>query len=249
MTSDKHDPNEARDSFVSRTPQSSDPAAVAFQLPEGFQTEDTADLVRRAQEGDVVALNDLFARYHSLMVEIARRRLGPKLRLKEDPDDLAQTTFREATRDFKHYEYRGEGSLLKWLMQILQNKIRDKAEFYSASKRDTSLELSLDPPTDPNRDFTPSIEPASDLSVTRQVQRDERFEYLRKGLEQLTPEYRRAITLVFFEGLTLREAGQRMGGRTEDALRMMLRRAEAKLGEILRTSLGKDYRDPTQSSM
>jgi RNA polymerase sigma factor (sigma-70 family) len=249
MTANQRDPNQARDSFVSRTPASSDAAAVAFQLPEGFQTEDTADLVRRAQEGDVVALNDLFARYHSLMVEIARRRLGPKLRLKEDPDDLAQTTFREATRDFKHYEYRGEGSLLKWLIQILQNKIRDKAEFYSASKRDTSLELSLDPPVDPNRDFTPTIEPASDLSVTRQVQRDERFEYLRRGLEQLTPEYRRAITLVFFEGLTLREAGQRMGGRTEDALRMMLRRAEGKLGEILRTSLGKDYRDPTQSSM
>lgn len=248
MSADKNEPHEPRDSFVSRTPQSSDPEFVAFQLPDGFKTEDTAGLVHRAQEGDVAALNDLFARYHSLMVEIARRRLGPKLRLKEDPDDLAQTTFREATRDFKRYEYRGEGSLLKWLIQILQNKIRDKAEFYSASKRDTSLELSLDPPVDPNRDFTPNIEPASDLSVTRQVQRDERFEFLRKGLEQLTPEYRRAITLVFFEGLTLREAGQRMGGRTEDALRMMLRRAESKLGEILRTSLGKDYRDPTQSS-
>jgi len=217
--------------------------------PGSIKNEEIKDLVVRAKAGDADALNELFARHHPLLLDVARRRIGARLRLKEEPDDLAQTTFREATRDFKHYEYRGEGSLLKWLMQILQNKIRDKAEFYSASKRDTSLELSLDPPTDPNRDFTPSIEPASDLSVTRQVQRDERFEYLRKGLEQLTPEYRRAITLVFFEGLTLREAGQRMGGRTEDALRMMLRRAEAKLGEILRTSLGKDYRDPTQASM
>jgi RNA polymerase sigma factor (sigma-70 family) len=226
-------------------PGASDVLGAEFRLPEGFENADTSDLVRRAQEGDALALNDLFARYHSLMVEIARRRLGPRLRLKEDPDDLAQTTFREATRDFKRYEYRGEGSLLRWLIQILQNKIRDKAEFYAASKRDTSLETALDPPVDPARDFTPRIDPASDLSVTRQVQRDERFELLRKGLEQLNPEYRQAITLVFFQGMTLREAGARMGGRTEDALRMMLRRAEHKLGEILRTSLGKDYRDST----
>jgi len=223
--------------------------AGQFQLPEGFANDDTRALVTRAQDGDVVALNELFARYHSVMVEIARRRLGPRLRLKEDPDDLAQTTFREATRDFKRYEYRGDQSLLKWLIQILQNKIRDKAEYYSASKRDTSLETTLEPPVNPDRDFTPQVEPVSDeLSVTRVVQRDERFELLRKGLEQLTPEYRQAIALVFFQGLTLREAGQRLGGRSEDALRMMLRRAEVKLGEILKTSLGKDFRGPSSST-
>ncbi len=210
-----------------------------FEFPDGFRNDDTAGLVRRAKDGDVDALNDLFARYHSTMVEVARRRLGPKLRLKEDPDDLAQTTFREATRDFGHYEYRGEGSLLRWLIQILQNKIRDKAEFYSAGKRDTALEAKLDAPL---ADATPKPEPQSrDLSVTRQVTRDEREEMLREALGHLTPEYRQAITLVFFEGHSLREAGQRMEGRSEDALRMMLRRAEAKLKEILRRRAGEDF--------
>jgi hypothetical protein len=52
-----------------------------FHLPEGFRDADTQAIVKRAQEGDVQALNDLFARYHSLMVEIARRRLGPRLAL------------------------------------------------------------------------------------------------------------------------------------------------------------------------
>ena len=212
-------------------------------LPHATELDasETAELVRRAQGDDVEALNDLFARYHALMVEVARRRLGPKLRLKEDPDDLAQTTFREATRDFKRYEYRGEGSLVRWLIQILQNKIRDKAEFYSAGKRDASLETALEMPVDPERDFAPKTEPqSSDLSVTRQVQRDERFSMLRDSLSELSPEYRQAITLVFFQGLSLREAGERMGGRSEDALRMMLRRAEGKLGDILKRSVGKD---------
>jgi RNA polymerase sigma-70 factor (subfamily 1) len=222
-------------------PPNAQPEEEAFSLPPGFETEDTAELVRRAQAGDVDALNDLFARYHSQMVEIARRRIGPKLRRKEDPDDLAQTTFREATRDFKKYEYRGEGSLVRWLVQILQNKIRDKAEFYAAGKRNTSMETALDAPLNRQNPDSRGMEPeAKDLSVTRQVQRDERFEILRKALVELSPEYREAITLVFFQGLPLREAGQRMGGRSEDALRMLLRRAEAKLRDILKTPLGKD---------
>jgi RNA polymerase sigma-70 factor (subfamily 1) len=228
-------------SDTTNNPESAQPEEGAFSLPPGFETPDTAELVRRAQAGDVDALNDLFARYHSQMVEIARRRIGPKLRRKEEPDDLAQTTFREATSDFKNYEYRGEGSLVRWLVQILQNKIRDKAEFYAAGKRNTSLETALDAPLDRQNADSRGMEPeAPDLSVTRQVQRDERFEILRKALVELSPEYREAITLVFFQGLPLREAGQRMGGRSEDALRMLLRRAEAKLKEVLKTPLGKD---------
>jgi RNA polymerase sigma-70 factor (ECF subfamily) len=209
-----------------------------FSLPEGFESDESADLIARAKQGDADALNELFARYHAIMVEVARRRIGPRLRLKEDPVDLAQTTFREATRDFARYEYRGPGSLLKWLIQILQNKIRDKAEFYAAGKRDSSLEVTFEPP--PGAETTRGApEPSSkDLSVTRVVQRDERFEYLRDALAQLSPEHRQAITLVFFEGLSLREAGERMGGRTDDALRMLLRRAEGRLGEILKRSYG-----------
>ncbi|MCE9593858.1 MAG: RNA polymerase sigma factor [Planctomycetes bacterium] len=214
---------------------------VAFALPEGFRSHETEELVRLAQSGEAEALNELFLRYHGIMLEVARRKLGAKLRRKEDPDDLAQTTFREATRDFKSYQYRGEDSLLRWLIQILQNKIRDKAEFYSAGKRDTAVETALEGPVDSTRDTPSRIEPPShDLSVTRQVQRDESFQLLRKAVEELSPEHRQAITLVFFQGMQLRDAGERMGGKTEDAVRMMLRRAEGRLNELLRTKLGKD---------
>lgn len=206
---------------------------------EGSSDDEIRDLVERAHEGDADALNDLFARYHQTMVEVARRKLGPRLRLKEDPDDLAQTTFREATRDFSRYQYQGQGSLLRWLVQILQNKIRDKAEFYSAGKRDLSRERAMDGGRGADGDEpTPMDFVSGDLSVTKVVQRDENFELLRETLQELKPEHRQAISLVFFEGLQLREAGERMGGRSEDAVRMMLRRAEAKLGEKLKGQLG-----------
>ena len=209
--------------------------------PRNLERADTADLVQWAQSGDADALNELFARHYQTMLELARRQLGSKLRTKEEPDDLAQTTFREATRDFASYTWRGEGSLLRWLIQILQNKIRDRAEFYSASKRDSSKERSLEGAAPSDGDPPPTVEPPSaDLTVTMEVERGESFEFLRAALNDLSPLHRKAITLVFFQGLSLREAGEQMDGRSEDAVRMMLRRAEGRLHELLRRSLGKD---------
>jgi RNA polymerase sigma-70 factor (subfamily 1) len=221
------------------SPSEQEPRPGAEGIPD-IAERDAEALVRAAQAGDAAALNELFARHHHTMVEMARRRLGAKLRQKEDPDDLAQTTFREATRDFASYEWRGEGSLLRWLVQIMQNKIRDKAEFYSAGKRDLSRERGMEAPLASDEEPTAVEPPSGDLSVTMQVQRGENYELLGKALAELSPEHRSAITLVFFQGLSLREAGERMGGRSEDAVRMMLRRAEGRLGELLRPSLGRD---------
>ena len=205
------------------------------------KNEEIRELVVRAKGGDADALNELFARHHPLLLDVARRRIGARLRLKEEPDDLAQTTFREATRDFANYEYRGPDSLVRWLMQILQNKIRDKAEFYAANKRDQTRERTLSSTSPAGVDPLPGMDPPSpDLSVTMQVQREEAFGHLRRALGELSREHREAITLVFFEGLSLREAGEKMQGRSEDAVRMMMRRAEGKLGEMLKGSLGKD---------
>ncbi|MFT7668658.1 MAG: RNA polymerase sigma-70 factor (subfamily 1) [Planctomycetota bacterium] len=201
-------------------------------------TDETKRLVDLAQGGDVEALNELFTRYYQTMVEVARRRLGTRLRTKEEPSDLAQTTFREAHRDFGKYTYRGEGSLLRWLVQILQNKIRDRAEFYSAGKRDLSRERSMEVPVTGGDEVMRIEPPADDLTVTMQVQRVEDFDMVRNALSELSPDHRKAITLVFFQGLSLREAGKQMDGRTEDAVRMLLRRAEARLGDILKGTFG-----------
>ena len=216
-----------------------DSSEPAPEKPQGqTPSDETRQLVDEAQGGDVEALNELFARHYQTMLEVARRRLGARLRTKEEPDDLAQTTFREATRDFANYTYRGEGSLLRWLIQILQNKIRDRAEFYSAGKRDLSKERSMEISPDGGASELGFFEPPTDdLTVTVQVQRGEDYDLVRQALTELTPDHRKAITLVFFQGLSLREAGEQMEGRSEDAVRMLLRRAEARMGEILKTSL------------
>lgn len=202
-------------------------------------SDETPALIERAKAGDSEALNELFARHHGLMVELARRKIGPRLRQKEDADDLAQTTFREATRDFRQYQYRGQGSFLRWLVQILANKIRDKAEYYGATKRDSGRERSGEERMGDSDDLHRYDPPSHDLTVTQTLAREEEFKILRSALDELSPDHRKAITLVFFQGLSLREAGQLMDGRSEDAVRMLLRRAEGHLQELTRTRLTK----------
>jgi RNA polymerase sigma-70 factor (ECF subfamily) len=211
----------------------------ALELPAAMRDQVVRELIDRAQSGDAEAMNELFGAHYPTMVELARLRLGPRLRSKEEADDLAQTTFREAVRDFHQYEYRGEGSLLSWLIQILQNKIRDKAEYYAAGKRDVAREFSVES-TRRAEDEATAFEPTSrDLTVTRVVQLNEEFEILRQAMRELSPDHRKAIALVFFKGMSLRQAGERMEGRSEDAVRMLLRRAEGRLRELTKARLGK----------
>ncbi len=198
---------------------------------------ETGDLIRLAQEGERPALEALFGRYRPAVLDFARRRIGARLRLREDPEDLTQTTFREATRDFPRYEYRGERSFLNWLTQILQNKIRDKAEFHKAAKRDVSRETGFTlrrPKDEPQVVFEP---PSRDLSTTHILQREEEAEILHEHLETLDELPRRAIELVYFQGLSLREAGERLGGRSEDAVRMLIRRAGLRIRDRLARAL------------
>src|SRR6266850_629043 len=42
---------------------------VDFELPNGFESDETGKLVARAKAGEIEALNELFARYHRLMIE------------------------------------------------------------------------------------------------------------------------------------------------------------------------------------
>jgi RNA polymerase sigma-70 factor (ECF subfamily) len=217
-------------------PEKRPPSPFELDLPE---TDETKGLVERAQSGDAAALNELFTRYHGLMVQLARQKIGAKLRSKEDADDLAQTTFREATRDFGRYQYRGDGSFLRWLVQILQNKIRDKAEYYGATKRDVTRERGAEVAPAGDSEDLKRYDPASkDLSVTQMIARDEEFKILREALDSLSDDHRKAIALVFFQGLSLREAGEKMD-RSEDAVRMLLRRAEGQLQERTRSRLAK----------
>jgi len=223
------------DSSLSSSLSSSRAAKAANEGNEERTDDETEKLVRLAQKGERPALNTLFGRYRSGVVDLARKRMGSRLQAKEDPEDLAQTTFREAARDFSGYEYRGDRSFFGWLSRILQNKIRDRAEFHAAAKRDSSREVSFTRAPGKDGKEQSQFEPASTgLAGLELAELREQLELLHEHLEELSPLHREAIRLVYFEGLSLREAGERLGQRSEAAIRMLIRRAADRLKESLK---------------
>lgn len=103
-----------------------------------------AELVARAQCGELLAWHELF---HSFKHELARECVGriPRdLRSRFDPEDVIQSAFLSAFEHIREFEYRGEGSFRAWLRRILDNALRDGIKHHCRTKRSPSLENSVE---------------------------------------------------------------------------------------------------------
>jgi len=78
------------------------------------------ELVRRCQQGELVAFTDLFRRYESQVYRLA----VTILRDEEDAEDAMQDTFLRVFERIK--SFRGESSLKTWLTAVAVNRCRDK---------------------------------------------------------------------------------------------------------------------------
>jgi RNA polymerase sigma-70 factor, ECF subfamily len=92
----------------------------------GSNLTSTADLLKRARQGDDDALNDLFRRHLSPLRRWARGRLPKWTRDLRDTEDLVQETLTQTLRRIDAFEPRHEGALQAYLRQALINRVRDE---------------------------------------------------------------------------------------------------------------------------
>lgn len=78
------------------------------------------ELVRRCQQGELVAFTDLFRRYESQVYRLA----VTILRDEQDAEDAMQDTFLRVFERIK--SFRGESSFKTWLTAVAVNRCRDK---------------------------------------------------------------------------------------------------------------------------
>lgn len=107
-------------------------------------TPAVAELVARAQGGELLAWHELF---HGFRDELARECVGriPRdLRSRFDPEDVIQSAFLSAFEHIREFEYRGEGSFRAWMRRILDNSLRDGIKHHCRTKRSPSLEKSVE---------------------------------------------------------------------------------------------------------
>jgi RNA polymerase sigma-70 factor (ECF subfamily) len=196
--------------------------------------ETTVRLLRLAKQGDRQAFGELYARYWERLLTIVRLRLGPALRAKLESADIVQEALLASLRGIDRFEYRSEGDFLHWLCRLVENRIRDQADYFNAQKRRIGREVPLQVQL-PSR--TTVLGPLDDVGAldtpSQDAVRREELEALERAIDRLPPEQREAVILTRYEGLSYGEASG-MLERSPDAVRMLVSRAMVTLAKELR---------------
>ena len=169
----------------------------------------------RARAGDRAAYDQLFALHTDRALMFVRARLGPALRARVDSMDVLQDAYLAAHRDFPGFEYTDDGSFLRWLCRIIENRIRDGQDYFGARKRQAVA--------------LPRVDPAGPSTV---LDRAEQRGKVSAALDQLDEDHRQVLLLRYFEGLSADEVGALMG-RSAGAVRSLTARALTELGKRL----------------
>jgi len=170
--------------------------------------------VRLAKGNDREALEKLFEKAYPRLLQAARFRLGPSLRARMDTLDLAQTAYHAAFRDLSKYQYAGKGSFQRWLLSILENKIRNSLEFFRAKRRDVRREVSLGA----------GEAVAAGVSPPLRILEIEDRERLEAAMDRLPESYREVLVNRYYLAMPWLEVGAHMQ-RSEEAAQMLCKRA------------------------
>lgn len=147
-----------------------------------------SQLVQRIADGEEAALNELVALYGQRLYAYAIRLTGEPAAAEDVVQESLIAVWQGAER------FRGEGRLIAWLLGIVHHKALSQAR-WSARR-----------PADPlsSEDEAAAIAPGRDDLA----ERSERDGLVQAGLESLSVEHRLVLELIFYQGLSLKEAAQ-----------------------------------------
>ncbi len=198
----------------------------------------TISLIRKAKEGDAAAVDRLVDRYSRVALECARRLAGEALKKKEQVEDLAQSALAEVWRDFRKFDYRGIGSLDRFVREVVKHKVMKKAEYWGAQCREAALERPMRTAGDDSTE-TKRVEPPVDpLTTTQVVTRHETQDRIRGAIDRLPDEHAIPLRLFDIEGLSHKEVAEKLSLPSADAARMRVQRARDALRKVLEGDKG-----------
>lgn len=183
------------------------PARADPSIP--VSERDDVELVRRVAAGDGAASRILVDRHLRSLVRFAYRMLGDV----NEAEDVAQETFLRLWKNASRWEPRAK--LSTWLFRVAHNLSVDRLR----ARRDVSVSR-LPERADPK------------APVVEQMERGERDLAVARALEGLAERQRTAISLVYYEGMSNREAADIMGVQV-DALESLLSRGRRSLRKAL----------------
>jgi RNA polymerase sigma-70 factor (ECF subfamily) len=168
-------------------------------------SEDTEDLLRLGDGGDLQAFAQFFAQHRPHLRRLVELRLDARLRPRLDASDVVQEAYLEAFRRLPDYLQERPLPFRLWLRQIVyDHTLKARRRHLGTARRDAGREVPL-----PER---------SSLLLARQLlaggptpgeqfDRRELARRLRQAVAQLPEADRELILLRHFEGLSNQEVG------------------------------------------
>ncbi|HMD30584.1 MAG TPA: sigma-70 family RNA polymerase sigma factor [Candidatus Acidoferrales bacterium] len=197
--------------------------APARGLASGPRAEESA-CIRRAQEGDVAAFEELVRTHQKRVLGI----VAGILRWSEDIEDIGQQVFLKVYLAIRRFD--GRSSFSTWLYKIAVNETYDYLRKKKARKLVYESDLSLDqeerlsqkPPEEPTR---AALDHADDRQAVERL------------LSELAPEERLMIVLKEVEGYSVEEISRAMN-MNPNTVKVRMFRARRRLSDLYKRRYG-----------
>jgi RNA polymerase sigma-70 factor, ECF subfamily len=186
-----------------------------------------SDTMNRLRAGDEAAAHEVFQRFVSKLVRLARRQFDAALRRKVDPEDVVQSAYKSF---FLRYgagklEVHDWDNLWGLLTVITLRKCLDRVEYHRAECRDVQREAAAQPGTAGAEPWWEAVarEPRPEEAAVLA----ETVELLLRGLD----EEERQILEMSLQGYTTQEISKRLG-RPERSVRRLRQRVKKQLERL-----------------
>ncbi|RME80759.1 MAG: sigma-70 family RNA polymerase sigma factor, partial [Caldilineae bacterium] len=190
------------------------PSRNATVPTSSAQQEQEQGWIRQALAGDQSAFANLVEAYQRPVYNLCYRMLGNA----EEAQDAAQETF---LRCFIHlHRYDPSRKFLNWILSIASNHCVDRL------RRRRIKWLSLE-----DAPFVEQI-PAPAVNPQRHVEQNEQAAQVQQWLEQLPPDYRLPLILLYWYGLSYEEIADTLEISVA-AVKSRLHRARKKVAELI----------------
>lgn len=186
---------------------------------------ESAELLARWREGDQGAAEELFHRYVTQLLALARGHLSAKLAPRFDPEDVVQSAYRSffaGARDDR-YVLERSGDLWRLLAAITLHKLHHQVRRHTAGRRTVDRERRTPPGDTPLGVEFEAVARGPSPSEAAAV-----VDELERVMEPLKPHHRRMVELRL-QGHLIDEIAAATG-RSERLVRRVLDQVKRELG-------------------
>lgn len=181
-------------------------------------------LIKRAQQGDQLAFEQLVYRYDRQVINIAMSFRNSE----DDAKDIYQEVFIRVFRGLKKFRFKSEFST--WLFRITTNVC---ITYKTKKSRNTHQSLNEQVSMDEDEVRTKADFIEADSSVQDETEMNENQYYINKALEKLPAQQKMAFTLKYFDGYKIKEIADMMQC-AEGTVKRYLFNASGKMREQLK---------------